>query len=280
VTQLAFITPSYIGSHERADYARRSLASLKATFGTQYPHIVVDDIPHFKGRFVHRFADWRYRNLAQQVYQGDNIRLIRQHGRSSVSATLRATQEAIRTGHDLVFLHLDDMVYIPQASQLMTHAINAFQHMPDLQMVRLTGIPILSSQCTTKLGNHTQLTISENQVQFEHLILQPQRFADYTLWWSEFHPDLMQGTYYAIPMWFTVFRASFLEKLLTLNDTVANLRGLGLVELYYKDMANWRDALKHIEGKLGYINMQFGGLEMQRNTNWQTLISLPNQPVL
>jgi hypothetical protein len=279
VAKLAFITPSYIGSYERANYARRSHESIKATFGSQYTHIVVDDIPHFKGRFINRFADWRYRNVAAQIYRGDNIELIRQHGRSSVTATLHATQAAIGTGHELVFLHLDDMIYVPQAHTLMTYATDAFRQVPDLQIVRLTGIPILSKDCTPELGNRSQLTISENQVQFENLVLQPQRFDDYTLWWSHFHPDLMQGTYYAIPMWFTVFRSSFLEKLLTLNETVANLRGLGLVELYYKDMGNWREALNHIEGKLGYVNMQFGGLEMQRNPNWQTLVNLPNEPV-
>ncbi|MDQ7025246.1 MAG: SGNH/GDSL hydrolase family protein [Anaerolineae bacterium] len=277
--RLAIITPSYIGSSERANYARRSLESLRDTFGQHYAQIVVDDVPHFNNRLLKRFPDWRYSNLAEKIYQGENIRLIRQHGRSSVTATLRATHEARRTGYELVFIHLDDMVYIPQARDLMAHAVDAFCRVPDLQMVRLTGIPILSHACTPELGNRTELTIAENSIQFENLTLQAQRFDDYTLWWSSFHADLMQGRYYAIPMWFTLFRASFLEKLLTLNDTVANLQGLGQVELYYKDMDNWREALQHIDGKLGYINMQFGGLEMQRNENWQTLIHLPNEAI-
>jgi hypothetical protein len=55
---------------------------------------------------------------------------------------------------------------------------------------------------------------------------------------------------------------------------------LGSVEAAFQKPKIWQAFIKKYPGELGYINMQFGGLEMHRNKNWHTLINYPNNPVL
>jgi hypothetical protein len=90
---------------------------------------------------------------------------------------------------------------------------------------------------------------------------------------------MVDANFWVIAMWLAVYRADFLEKLLTLTPQVASLRGLNQVEVYYKDRLNWQRALSQFSGKIGFINLQFGGLEMHRNQNWRDLIQLPNVAV-
>jgi hypothetical protein len=275
---LALITPSYIGSSERIGFASRSLKSLTDAIDGHYPLIVVDDVPRGKGRVKRFIPQWRYLIHAYRIYRAPHIRLIRQFGRSSRAATLRAVQVARQQGCDLVFLHLDDNVYLPYMDTLLRHTIHAFQQDAELSCVHLTGYPILSKACTPEQGNLTGIRVEQDRVTFDSVSLQPTRYEDYTLWWSYLHPDMVDGGYWPFTMWFIVYRADLLEQLLTF-DKVTHIRGLNEVELYYKDKTNWQQALAHFSGKVGYVNMQFGGLEMQRNKNWDDLIYLPNQAV-
>jgi hypothetical protein len=277
--ELAIITPSYIASRTRADLAARSLASLRAELGDRYPHIVVDDLPRLRGRLGRVLPDPRTWGCAPAIYRGAGIRLLRQWGRSSSAATLRALREARRSGCELVFLHLDDNVYQAPFAALLGHAIDACRRDAALLAVRLTGHPILSGACTPELGNRTLLRVERDAVSFDGICLRPERRPDYTLWWSSYHAGMMDGAYWAIPLWFTVYRCDALEKLLTLNERVARLRTLAQVELYYKDAENWRLSARELPGKLAYVNMQFGGLEMEHNRNWRELLALPNEAV-
>lgn len=275
---LAIITPSYIHSSERMEFSRRSLASLQQATQNRWLHIVVDDLPRWKGGFNAALPDLRYALAAAQIYQGKRVKLLRGYGRSNVPAMLRAISAAKRSKQDLLFIHLDDNVYIPLLQDLFIHAIDAFERNPDLMEIRVTGYPILSRACTPELGNLTQLYIEGDRITFDRVCLQPTRYENYTLWWSEYQADMVEGNYWPIALWSTIYRTEFLERLLTF-DSVAAMKRLGDVEKFYKNSKNWRKALSILSGKLGYINMQFGGLEMHRNKNWQDLVQLPNQPV-
>ncbi|MCS3657964.1 inhibitor of KinA sporulation pathway (predicted exonuclease) [Salinibacter ruber] len=280
------ITPSYVSSAERASYAEKSLSLLREAVGEKYSHIVVDDYPRIRPypytRFLSRLwiPDFRNMNRASQVYEGENIRLVRQWGNSSTRATMRALRIAEGQGADLVFLHLDDNAYISIFQDLFEKAIDAFRRRPKLKMVRLTDTPILSNDCTEEQGNRTELEIEDDVIRFENLELRPQRYDNYTLWTSPFHKDLAKGEYFPITMWFTLFRASFLHRLFEICTTTDSYASpLVDVERFYKDVDQWREVVDDLSGELGYINMQFGGLEMHQNKNWKELVNLPNHPV-
>lgn len=278
---LVIITPSYINSGDRLRHAEKSLHSLQGAIGTDFLHIVVNDIPRHPGKGIFKsleLPDFNFYRQAKTVYNQPNICLIHRLGKGSVSATLRAVKEAKKRSASLVFIHLDDNVYISKLKEIFQHSCDAFIQDPGLMEIRATGYPILSRACTPELGNCSQIQISEDEICFDQVRLHPVRRKDYTLWQTLYHADIMDGQYWALPMWSTIYRVEFLEKLLTF-DVVPTMKRLGEVELYYKNKDNWQTALQHFSGKLGYINMQFGGLEMHRNKNWQELISLPNTAV-
>jgi len=262
---LAVISPSYINSLRRANFAQDSLESLRAAGGRWFPHIVVDDRPRTQAQIA---------AAASRIYQGPNITFIQRFSHGSISALLDALREARKQGADLLFIHLDDCVYVPELGSLLEHARDAFEKDEELVAVRLSDYPILSKDCTPELGNRTRIDVGENLVSFDRVHLQPTRHKDYTLWWAYFDDKMADGEYWPIAMWQAVYRAEFLERLLT-HEPVAKLGSLGQVELYYK--TNWRSA--SLAGKLAYINMQFAGLEMHRNRNWRELIRYSNEAV-
>lgn len=263
---LAILTPSYINSPERADFAQASLDSLTRAGGGEFPHVVVDDTLLVESKIA--------RMLVSRLYHKPNITFIQRRRRGSASALLDAVREARKQGAELAFIHLDDNVYVPELGPLLEHASDAFQRDAELVEVHLSGYPILSKDCTPERGNCTIIDVDDDVVFFDRVRLQPTRYDGYTLWWSYFHEDMADGEYWPIVMWQAVYRAEFLEGLLT-RDPAPNLRSLGAVEVYYK--ADWRVA--SLAGKLGYINMQFAGLEMQRNHNWRELIGYTNVAV-
>ena len=55
---------------------------------------------------------------------------------------------------------------------------------------------------------------------------------------------------------------------------------LAHVELYFKNGVGFQSLIEAPpDGSFGYINMQFGGIEMHRNKNWEMLLSMPNDPI-
>ena len=124
---LGIISPSYIKGYERVDFARKSFHSLRSSLGEEYPMIVVDDIPRIK-RGIISFTDYRFHGISKKIYGSHrNVTLIRRTGRGSKSATISALQEAMKRGLDLVFLHLDDNMYLPILSGLVKKSIHAFR---------------------------------------------------------------------------------------------------------------------------------------------------------
>jgi hypothetical protein len=119
--------------------------------------------------------------------------------------------------------------------------------------------------------------VNNNKVSFSNVDLSPIKRNDYTLWSSPYKSNMIDG-FWPIVLWSTVYRIDFLENLLNYSG-MKRSTALGHVELFYKDKKNWNSFIKIFPGEIGYINMQFCGIEMQRNLNWKELINYPNNEV-
>lgn len=273
--KLAIITPSYINSQKRFLLAKKSLESLENAIGTPYEHIVVDDMPRssilIPSRIRTSLPVLKWHEKSKEIYNGPNVTLIRRLASGSTSALLHALREARKKGSELVFIHLDDHVYVSIVKILVHYARDAFNRDEKLSIVRLSGYPLI-------YDNYVPLIVENNRMSFDKVILQPHRMENYTLWWAYFREDTIDGSYWPIALWFCIYRVQFLEKILS-NLAVQNVKHLGHVELFYKNRANWGEFVNRLDAKFGYINMQFGGFEMHRNKNWQELIQLPNEPI-
>lgn len=266
--RLAIVTPSYIHSQQRAQFARRSLASLREVVGETYPHIVVDDLPR-PGSAWH--------GAGKEVYDKSNIIYVQRPKRlGGVTALLRAVRVARDRDFDLCFIHLDDNVYVPELRQLLRHACDAFERDIELAQIRLVGYPLINKNCTAELGNRTQIEIIADEVSFSGVCLTSSRQSGYTLWWARFWDGVVESRCWPIVLWLSVYRAEFLEEVLA-QAVGHRYTTLGQVEEYYRNKGNWSE--QQFSRKLGFVNMQFGGFEIHRNKNWQEIISVPNMPV-
>jgi hypothetical protein len=274
--KIAIITPSYINSRTRFLFAKKSMESLESILNNRYHHIVVDDKPKSTIVFPNKLHPWlpglKWHKKSNEIYDKPNVSIIERFVSGSASAVLRSVREAINKGKSFGFIHLDDHVYIPTLKSLIDHASKEFDYDSSLMMVRFSGYPLIHN-------DFVPLTYENDQILIDSVVLRPQRRKDYTLWWSFFNENSVDGGYWPIALWFCLYRLDFLEELLSYAP-VQRIRNLGHVELFYKDKDNWRQFLKRVEGKFGYINMQFGGFEMHRNKNWQELLQLPNEAVI
>lgn len=272
----AIITPSYINTSNRFLLAKKSLESLQTTFSSGYQHIIIDDTPKSAVFVPDKIHSWvpvlKWNLKAKEIYNRSNMILIRRFGSGSASALQHALKEAGKQSANLVFIHLDDHIYIPEMKTLAHHAVDAFERDNSLSMLRFSGYPLI-------YNNFIPLAYENDKILFDNIILRPRRRNDYTLWWSFFDENSVDGGYWPIALWFCMYRLDFLQKLLDYKP-VRKMRHLANVELFYKDKSNWCRFLKEITGKFGYINMQFGGLEMHRNKNWQELVQLPNKGII
>ena len=200
--------------------------------------IVVDDIPRIK-RWKISFTDYRFHGISKKIYGShSNVTLIHRTGTGSKSATISALQEAMKRGLDLVFLHLDDNVYLPILSDLVKKSIYAFEHNPSLQEIKLTDWPILSYLSNPSKGNLSCISVEGDRVSFEQNTFMPVRYRDYTLWVSYYHED-MAINYWAISLWSAIYKTDFLYDLLT-NPALDNDLHLVDVEAYYANHANFK----------------------------------------
>jgi len=283
---LAVVTPSYIDSADRVIYATRSIQSLNEHVGTDYPHIVVDDVPRLSLGFGPvslntGIAHPRWEAKAEEIYADEDIQLIRRRDSGSRSAMLRGIREARKQGADLVLEHKDDEVYIPKMGELVEHARDAFERDEDLMYVRFAGTPILDPDCTPEAGNLTHLSIGEGHVAFDNVDFYPQDYDGYTLWTARFEEDMIDERYWPIVGgWKSMYRINFWEEVLTFDEAVTEMESTAEVERYFKfGEDNWQRFVDRFDGKVGYINMQFGGLEMEKNQNWEELVAYPNTPL-
>ena len=184
---------------------------------------------------------------------------------------LDATREARKVGAKYCFLHLDDHVYLPLFGQLLKHGYDALEANPDLMWTRYSGYPLIYEK-------RAALEKDNDEVRFDAVTLRPWRTPEYTLWWDSLEDKSVRGRYWPIAMWFCIFRLVVLERLLEQAPTGAG-RHLADVEVFYKQESNWEKFVSSTGGKFGYINMQYGGIEMHRNKNWRELMRISNDEI-
>ena len=273
--ELAIITPSYIHSRTRYLFAKKSFESLERTFGDHHRHIVVNDELSGTGVIPEGVRGWlpviKWNEKAKEIYHKGNVTLIGRCGSGSSSASLDAVLKAREEKVELIFIHLDDHIYIPAMRDLVEYACDAFRRDNELLMVRFSGYPQI-------YNGRIPLERVNDRISFDKVVLKPERRDEYTLWWSYFNEDTVEEKYYSIALWFCIYRLEFLKKVLS-YPPVQGMKHLCHVEAYYKNKENWKRFLKEVRGKFGYINMQFGGFEMHRNKNWRELIEMPNNAI-
>ena len=287
--KLVTVTPSYIDCEKRLQYASASVRSLIEAFGSRYEHIIINDVPrtinHCKAAMTNSPAG--IYQAPSQVYCKNNMLLINRFGRGSASATLQAVILARKRGADLVFIHLDDNVYIPILNELIEYSIDAFARDYELMQIRMSGYPIIWKGNSRELGNTSQLEIHSDSIRFDNILLTPTRRRLYSAWTSDLSAIPAHGSFHPIILWSAVYRADFLESLLKFSWGLSP-KSLGHIESYYKKRDGWYRTLggipwcrqcPRLSGKLGFINMQFGGLEMHRDKNWEELIQMSNTAI-
>lgn len=249
--------------YQRIAFATASMASLRECMNI-FPHLVVDDSPD--------------ESYTQNIYQHCDI--IRGNNSGMLDATLKAAKIAKNRGAEVVFLHLDDMYYVKQAKDLALYATDAMSLDSELKVVHLSGFPLLDGKCLPEKGNKTYLKIKEESLAFDLVELRGKKKKKYTLWWSFFEPNMINGSYWPLALWFAFYRVDFLisliERLVIIDPKATTLSA---AESFYRRKENWGKVVSESPGKLGYINMQFGGLEMHRNVNFLNLVSMPNVEV-
>ena len=271
------ITPSSIDTPVKLMSAERALRSLHEEAKNQLPHIVVDNLLGTESGVLSRLIHLRRINFAKKVYARQGITFIRKFYRDGSKALLHALRKAYDDGADLVFIHFDENIYAPVFGTLLNYAQDAFSQIGDLAMIRLGGYPVISPDSSPLLGNRSFIKISK-EVSFDAVQLRPERRPKYTLWWSPFHGDMCQGKFMPVTLNFTVYRTGFLLKLLSLNG-IDKLHQLSDVENYFMDNDNWQKVVKILPRKLGYINMQFGGISTAGYNDWRSFLSFPNDEI-
>jgi hypothetical protein len=284
--KLAIVTPSMIGSAQRAAFARASLAELRELLGGRFAHIVVDDAPTCRGKLLgivpgaltRRIPNLAFQRAAPEIYaNGGNIEFLRGGGGNSLTAMRKALGRARERGCAYAFIHLDDNAYNRMLDPLIAASIAAMDALPDLNQVRLSAYPILTGACDGERGNLSLCERVGDTVRFDSVVLHPARRDGFTIWQAPWEASTADGRFWPVMLWNAVYRIGFLEQLLA-HDAVADLPGLGPVEAWYK--THWERAWPRLAGSFGFINMQFAGLERERNPDWQRLVGLPNRPVL
>jgi hypothetical protein len=274
LVQLAIITASRIASKSRFEYASRSIQSLTEHLGNEYPHYVVDDVAKLFGLCRHPI----WKSAATKVYDQTNMHLRQRDGRASTSAALEALRMAKDAGAKLIFIHLDDNCYVQAIENLLKYANEAFESVPDLQIIRLGGGLLFGNDTDPQLGNQTHLKQSGDEVILADLSLKRQPFANFTLWAVDMDIQMYDTRVWPVAHWISLYRVETLDE--SLNTALqAGCRHLSDVELFYRVKENWQSFLQRFPGKLGYINMQYAGTEMERTKNWRAASTFPNKPI-
>lgn len=267
---LAIVSPSFIDSPQRLEFAVTSQQSLSKAVGDTYPHYIVADVPKSSNPSRANAEDDFYQH--RSLYAGNPYHVHERKGRGSASALLKAVEMARSDGHGLCYIHLDDLVYRPEIAYLLKWAQDAFEQDSELQVVKLGGHPLLHQDCDPVLGNRTFLKKRFGRVVFQHLRLRPTRETDYTLWWTRLKPSTVKRDFWPVSMWMAVYRTGLLQHILA----SASKLHLADVERYYKRKKEWKLLAKDFPGRLGFINMQSAGIDLHHCPNWKECLEYPN----
>lgn len=251
---------------------------LKRLNGAPVSVVVVHDSPGWKNIVPKPLrclsGQLRWDGRAKTVYAGAAVTWVPGEGRGSAAALLSAVKVALAGGKTYGFIHLDDHVYGDRFGDLLTNGLRAMEERPNLLWTRFSGYPVMYEGRVPLVPN------VNNQIVFDGVTLSPWRYDDVTVWSSPLTREVNSGRYWPIAMWFCIYRLSFLEMLLEWA-VAEGTKHLAHVELYFKNGVGFRRLLDTVpDGSFGYINMQFGGIEMHRNKNWEMLLSMPNDPIL
>jgi|GEM_PF-1724623 len=278
LSQLAILTPSRVTTEQRYEFASASCKSLQNSLNGEFAtHVVVHDSHVFKSivpNFLHGLIKSFYLdNKARDLYSSKKTIWFDGDGRGSASAMLKAVNVAISQGKSYGFIHLDDHVYRPDFGELLAKGVAAMDEHTDLQWTRFSGYPVI-------FNNRKPLQPSaEDLITFDGVTLRPHRSSKYTLWSSPLTSEANAGNYWQVVMWFCVYRLGFLKQLLEWA-VKGNSRHLAHVETFYRKQANFQKILDRFpKSSFGYINMQYGGIEMHRNENWRELLALDNPAI-
>lgn len=273
--QLALLTPSRITTAQRHGFASASINSLRSCLkGSIISHFIVHDSPVWKKLLPKPLfslsSQLRWDQCAEEIYAAPEVTWAQGENKGSAAAMLLAVELALAEGKSFGFIHLDDHVYCDNFGELLCHGLKAMECQPNLLWTRFSGYPVIyDNRIPTMLNNNDKIV-------FDGVELSPSRNSDYTLWSSPLTAEANNGGYWPIAMWFCIFRLSFLKTLL--EWAVANnARHLAHVESYYKNGGGFQRVLNTFtDCSFGYINMQYGGIEMHRNRNWKELLCMPN----
>ena len=274
---LAILTPSRITTAQRYGFSKSSMDSLLQRLGgTPVSVVVVHDSPGWKNVIPKPLrclsGQLRWDGRAKEIYAGPAVTWVDGEGSGSATALLLAVKVALAEGKTYGFIHLDDHVYGDRFRDILTSGLRAMEERPNLLWTRFSGYPVMYEGKVPLVPN------GNNQIAFDGVTLSPWRHDDCTVWSSPLTRAVNSGRYWPIAMWFCIYRLSVLEMLLEWA-VAEGTKHLAHVELYFKNGVGFQRLLDTIpHGSFGYINMQFGGIEMHRNKNWEMLLSMPNDP--
>ena len=286
-TKLCLLTPSYIDSEERLDYASDSYMSLvDALDFNKLRHFVVDDSDPIYLDYLRRSE---HKNKLVNLYSAGAPTLVyRKKPLGSATAMLEAVNLALAEGFKLGFIHLDDQIYNAEFHTLLSSACVAMRSDDQIAWLRFSGYPLIH-------GGSQKFSIDNDIIDIEGIPFTPSRSRKFTTWLSSFESTKKADAknYWPVAMWHSLYRLDVLKVMLE--------RGLSLlggfytlkrrimrqsmhlchIELTYKSRFGFNSLIQNYPtGKYGYVNMQFGGIEIHRNKNWEELMKLNNEPVL
>lgn len=181
-------------------------------------------------------------------------------------------------GSDFAFIHLDDNVYVKNLGVLLQHAEHALLNNEDLLLVKLTGYPMLTKVTDPSLGNRTFIKDEEGKISSGNICWQPRKYSDYTLWVCDVGTSFEEEKFWPLGLWLGVYRSRFLLKILALGNQ-KKFRHLWELERYLHVKDNLKSLAMDGNSKVGVINLQFGGTEMEKKPNWEQLLNSPNNPI-
>ena len=277
ISETAILTPSLVQSKQRYQFASDSYKSLRKALGNDISMFVLHHNPKRMKIIPELFRKYMpslyWDKKVENIYAEKNTYLTRNHGRGSASGLRESIINAMNKNKKYGFIHLDDHVYCNNFRKLFLMGIDALNDDENLLWVRFSGYPIMCNNCP-------DYTRTGDQINFDTVTLNANRKPDYTIWHTKLDNKIIDGNYWPVAMWFTAYRLSFILKLLDWACESSVLH-LAHVELYFREKHGF-DRLREAypDGKFGYINMQYGGIEMHRNKNWESLLKTPNEPIL
>lgn len=275
---LSIIGTSYIDAPQRLDWASRSLESLRESAPNVRSFISLE-YPYREKRFLpFKIPNRKLADQAVKLYQNHEVYWDWTRKRSSVEGLRVALERSIKEESICAFIHLDDNVYVKDLGKLLQYAEHSLANHDDLMAVKLTGYPMLTKTTDTSLGNRCFIEEEGRCIRSGAIRWEPRDQTDYTLWVCDIEESYREKMFWPLGLWLAVYRSEFLLDLLEVACR-REFRHLWEIEKYLHSKENYRNLGMDRGSKVGVINLQFGGTEMEKKPNWKELLSSPNSPI-